>query len=78
MPLAPDAAIASRIHLRRPTCSAISFPAIDAGTAMRLTTAAIDWALQGNPGPPARKPAQKVRKATIQLRDPNSSRQCTA
>src|SRR6266446_6979997 len=41
MPLAPDAAIAIRIQRRRPTRSATSFPAMDAGTAMRFTTAAM-------------------------------------
>src|SRR3954470_20688676 len=49
MPVAPDAAIARRIQRRRPTCSATSFPAIDAGTERRLTTAAMLCALQGKP-----------------------------
>ena len=40
--------------------------------------AAMVWARQGTARPAACAPAEKVRKATIQLRDPNSSRQCTA
>src|SRR5256885_16228964 len=78
MPVAPEAVIASRIHLRRPTRRAASFPAMDAGTANRFTTAAMDCALHGNSRPAAWRPEEKVRNATIQPREPNSSRQCTA
>ena len=51
MPLVPDAAMTTRIQRRRPMRSATSLPRIEAGTASRLTTAAIAAAGHGKPSP---------------------------
>ena len=74
MPLAPDAPMAVTIHRRRPIRSATSLPTIDAGTAIRFTTAAIAAAGQGNVDVACRL-AEYPRNATIQAREPKSSRQ---
>ena len=76
MPASEDEDITIRIQRRRPSRSASSLPRIEAGTAARLTTAATVAALQGE-APADPTPAAKPRKATIQPREPNSSRQCT-
>ena len=76
MPIVPEAVIAATIQRLRPTRSAISLPTIDAGTATRLTTAAMAAACQGKPG--RRAGSRNTRGTLPSAREPKSSRQWAA
>jgi hypothetical protein len=61
------------IHPRRPIFNAISLPIIEAGTDKILTIAAADAADTHVTVPAGSEAALKIKKATIQVREPNNS-----
>jgi hypothetical protein len=66
-------AIEITIHPRRPIFNAISLPIIEAGTDKILTIAAADAADTHVTVPAGSEAALKIKKATIQVREPNNS-----
>ena len=70
----PDA-MTQAIHRRRPMRRANSLPKMEAGVEIKFTKAATAAADQGEA--PALTPKAKTRKATVQAREPNNSKQCT-